>query len=421
MNVLEVRNIGKKYKRYPKPYSRLIEWVVGSKMHKEKWVLRGITFQVKSGESVGILGHNGAGKSTLLKILTGTTHPSEGNMQITGSISALLELGLGFHPEFTGLQNIYMLGQLMGLKNKDISELLPDIIDFSEIGDYLHQPLRTYSSGMAVRLAFSTVTSVRPDILIVDEALSVGDAYFQHKCFARIRKFREQGTSLLFVSHDPSAVKNLCDRAILLDSGLMIKEGHPDEVLDYYNAVIAKREADYEIKQSIGLNNKLNIRSGNKKIQIDEVNLFFKGERINAIQVGDLIDIQVILSCNNKIKEPTVGFVIKDRLGNEVYGTNTYYLDMNLGYWDSNNRYVVTFSQKLNLGVGTYSITVAVHDSYHHLDQNYDWLEQAAIFQIIPGLEKQFIGTAFLDSTVVFENGGKNSVKYDSGNDYEQN
>ncbi|WP_079913847.1 ABC transporter ATP-binding protein [Paenibacillus sp. 32352] len=403
MTIINALNLGKRYKRYSTNLSRFIEWTTGVKRHEEKWVLRGISFKMNKGESLGIIGHNGAGKSTLLKILTGTTKPTEGTLEINGRVSALLELGLGFHPDFTGIQNIYMLGQLMGLNNHEITKLIPEIIDFAEIGDYIYQPLRTYSSGMGVRLAFATVTSVRPDILIVDEALSVGDTYFQHKCFNRIKEFREKGTSLLFVSHDPIAVKNLCDRAILLDNGILIKDGFPDEVLDYYNAIIAKREADAKITESIGLNNKKIIRSGNKDVQIEEVSLVSNGLVTNALQVADSLDIRITMKANKEIISPTVGFVIKDRLGNEVYGTNTFHLDYKLEKFEKDNSYTITFSQKLNIGIGTYSVTVAVHDSYHHLDKNYDWLEQAATFQIISGQEAPFVGVAFLESSVHLE------------------
>ncbi|PZE20815.1 ABC transporter ATP-binding protein [Paenibacillus xerothermodurans] len=403
MPIINVQNVGKRYKRYSTNLSRLAEWISRVKRHEEKWVLQDISFQMEKGESMGIIGHNGAGKSTLLKILTGTTKPSQGSMEINGRVSALLELGLGFHPDFTGVENIYMLGQLMGLNNQEITTVLPDIIDFAEIGDYIHQPLRTYSSGMGVRLAFATVTAVRPDILIVDEALSVGDAYFQHKCFNRIRTFRMHGTSLLFVSHDPIAVKNLCDRAILLDNGQLIKDGLPDEVMDYYNAIIAKREADAQIAESIGLNNKKAVRSGNKDIEIEEVSLESNGAKINALQVAEHLDIKITVRANKEILHPTVGFVIKDRLGNEVFGTNTFHLNYDLDKFEKDTTYTVIFSQKLNIGTGTYSITAAVHDSYHHLDKNYDWLEQAATFQVISGAESSFVGVVYLDSSVHLE------------------
>ncbi|WP_160044145.1 ABC transporter ATP-binding protein [Paenibacillus sp. USDA918EY] len=400
MYIIEVNNLTKIYKKFPSKWSRVLEWTTKRNLHKDLPVLKNISFKVKQGESVGIIGHNGAGKSTLLKILTGTTQPTSGKVVTKGKVSALLELGIGFHPDFTGLQNIYMLGQIMGMNNREIESVIPDIIEFAEIGEYLYEPVRTYSSGMSVRLAFSTTTAIRPDILIVDEALSVGDTYFQHKCFERIRKFREEGTSLLFVSHDPSAVKNLCDRAILLDQGCVINDGYPDDVLDYYNAIIAKREAEYEIKQSIS-GDKKRVRSGNNYVCIKKVSLLSNNSDVQAVQVGEDVILRVDLECNQNVINPTVGFIIKDRLGNEVFGTNTYHLGLVQGNYSQGDSFSVDFNLSLNLGVGSYSITVAVHDSYEHIEKNYDWLDYAKTFQVIPGKEALFKGVAFLPTSVV--------------------
>jgi len=399
-----IDNIGKKYKRYRSRSHRIAEWLMpGKNLHEEKWVLRHVSFRVRQGESVGIIGHNGAGKSTLLKIITGTTQPSEGTVRTVGRISALLELGIGLHPDFTGRQNAYMICQLMGLKNHEIDALMPEIEAFAEIGDYMDRPLRTYSSGMAVRVAFAASTAVRPDILIVDEALSVGDAYFQHKSFNRIRQFRNEGTTLLFVSHDPAAVKTLCDRAILLDNGYIIKDGRPDEVLDYYNAIIAKREADQEIQQSLSLNNKVITRSGNKAIYIENVELYSDNKKVNAVRVGDPLEIRIRLKCNKNVNKPTVGFMIKDRLGNEVFGTNTYHLNHELGFWETNKIYTLSFFIPANIGIGAYSITAAVHDGYQHIENNYDWIDQANTFQVVPGNEPTFNGVAYMPTRSVLQ------------------
>ncbi|MCF6188390.1 MAG: ABC transporter ATP-binding protein, partial [Desulfobulbaceae bacterium] len=235
-----VKNLGKKYKRYPNRWARLREWLSFGRSihHQATWILRNLNFELGDGESLGIIGVNGAGKSTLLKLLTRTSAPSEGTVEIQGRVAALLELGMGFHQDFSGRVNALMTCQMMGLTTEESHELLPKIAEFSELGDYFDQPMRVYSTGMQVRLAFSAATAVRPEILIVDEALSVGDAYFQHKCIERIRSFREQGTTLLFVSHDPGAVKSLCERALLIDDGVILEDGPSDAVLDYYNARI---------------------------------------------------------------------------------------------------------------------------------------------------------------------------------------
>lgn len=236
MGSLSVSNLGKAYKQYPSRWSRLLEWLIPgqAKRHTLNWVLQDISFAVQPGEAVGIMGINGAGKSTLLKLITGTTQPTTGNVNLTGRVAAMLELGMGFHPDFTGRQNVFMAGQLLGFSSGEIAHLMPEIEDFAEIGQYIDQPVRIYSSGMQVRLAFSVATAIRPDILIIDEALSVGDAYFQAKCYQRINYFKEQGTTLLLVSHSPGDVVKHCDRAILLKNGVVALDGTAREVSNRY-------------------------------------------------------------------------------------------------------------------------------------------------------------------------------------------
>ncbi len=251
MQSIEVANLGKCYKHYPKPADRLWEWLTPRKRsrHAEHWVLRGLQFRVQPGEGLGIVGVNGAGKSTLLKIIRGTVRPTVGEVVLGGRLAGL-ELGLGFHPDFSGRQNVFTAGALLGLDAAMVERLLPNIEDFAEIGAVLDDPVRTYSAGMQLRLAFSLATAVRPDILVIDEALAVGDAYFQQKCVTRIRNFREQGTTLLLASHDATAVKTLCDRALLLDEGVLVREGDPDRVFEYYNAMIGRRTAEYQIREA---------------------------------------------------------------------------------------------------------------------------------------------------------------------------
>jgi lipopolysaccharide transport system ATP-binding protein len=236
MGSLTVTNLGKAYKQYNSRWSRLLEWVTpgNAKRHDLKWVLQGINLSVQSGESVGIMGINGAGKSTLLKLITGTTQPTTGSVHMTGRVAALLELGMGFHPDFTGRQNAFMSGQLLGIEGDEIARVMPEIEAFAEIGDYIDQPVRVYSSGMQVRLAFSVATAIRPDILIVDEALSVGDAYFQAKCYQRINHFKEKGTTLLLVSHSAGDVVKHCERAILLKNGVVALDGTSRDVSNRY-------------------------------------------------------------------------------------------------------------------------------------------------------------------------------------------
>lgn len=413
-SMIDIIGLGKKYKRYANRRGRIVEWLSGQKIiaHEARWVLRDITFSVKAGESLGIIGHNGAGKSTLLKILTGATTPTQGTIQTGGRIAALLELGMGFHPEFTGRQNAVMACQLMGIQNHRIGDLLPKIEAFAELGDYMDQPLRTYSSGMQMRLAFSTATIERPEILIIDEALSVGDAYFQHKSMSRIRAIKDEGSTLLFVSHDPGAVKSLCDRAILLDRGRLVHDGQPDTVLDYYNALIAKREKDAEIKQAEISHSRTATRSGNKRAEILKVEMLnAEKQPTRAFRVGDEAVFHCQIRYNEEIANATVGILIRDRLGNDIFGTNTASHDLLLP--TSPGELTITFRMTLNLGMGDYSVTVASHSHRIHVGDNHDWWDQALVFQIVPGTGPQFIGVTALPVEISFQESRQISIHPD--------
>ena len=399
MSRLIVENLGKKYKHYATRWGRLLEALSGGRLvrHEAHWVLRGVTFQVAPGESLGIIGLNGAGKTTLLKILTGTTVATEGAVRCEGRVAALLELGMGFHPEFNGRQNAIMGCQMMGLAGDVIDKALPGIVEFAELGDYIDEPYRIYSTGMQMRLAFSVATAVRPDILIVDEALSVGDAYFQHKSIRRIRQFREQGTSLLFVSHDPGMVKTLCDRAILLDQGIIVREGTPDGVLDYYNAIIVKQTKDLEIRQIEQQYGKIITRSGNERAQIISAEITDKtGRPTRAYRVGEEATIKCRVKFNARVEEPTVGFMIRDRLGNDIFGTSTFHLGQKCAVAEPGDVFDVRFRLALNLGPGQYSLTIAVHTGPTHLENNMDWWDNLLAFQVVPGDGSLFIGVAAL-------------------------
>jgi lipopolysaccharide transport system ATP-binding protein len=396
---LAVSGLGKSYRRYARPWHRLCEWAAGGRLvwHETFWALRGVTFRVASGESVGIIGLNGAGKSTLLKILTGTTQPTEGQAQLGGRVAALLELGMGFHPDFSGRQNVMVAGQLMGLPVREIARLMPDIEAFAEIGEYIDQPIRTYSTGMGVRLAFSVATAARPEVLIVDETLSVGDAYFQHKCIRRIKEFQEAGTTILFVSHDPTAVRTLCGRALLLDGGRLIQDGPPDLVLDHYNALIAKREANQEILQAEGATGRMTTRSGTFEARIAAIDLLdADGRPARAFTVGEHARIRARVEFTAAVVAPTVGILIRDRVGNDVFGTNSFHVAPIEGTYEPGEEMTVDFDIQLNLGVGSYTLTAAVHGDATHLVNNYDWWDKVIGFRVVPGPEPPFVGSAWL-------------------------
>jgi lipopolysaccharide transport system ATP-binding protein len=262
---------------------------------------------------------------------------------------------------------------------------MPQIEAFAEIDEYIDRPVRIYSSGMQVRLAFSVATAVRPDILIVDEALSVGDTYFQHKSFARIRAFRDAGTTLVFVSHSPDAIKTLCNRAILLDGGIVVRDGSPETVLDYYNAAIAKQEADHKISQAELVTGKTSTRSGTGDASIESVELLSDGLPVRAILSGVSVTLLVRGIARTNLDELTVGILIRDRLGNDVFGTNTYHHGLTRENVISGNEFIVDFSFKAFLGRGSYSVSVALHASHSHVADNYDWWDRALVFQVLPG------------------------------------
>jgi lipopolysaccharide transport system ATP-binding protein len=399
MNVISVEHVSKSFKQYASPWKRLLEWIspVNKATHyKLKNVLRDISFKVKSGEALGIVGINGAGKSTLLKMIAGTSQPSSGTIKLTGKVAALLELGMGFHPDFTGRQNAIMAGQLLGHTSNKMLELMPEIEAFAEIGDYMDQPLRVYSSGMQMRLAFSVATAQRPDVLIVDEALSVGDAYFQHKSFERIRQFRKQGTTFLIVTHDKGIIQTMCDRAILLNAGQLAMEGEPEAVMDYYNAMLAKREEKTVIQAQDGAG-KIKTRSGNARAIIQSVQLINQSSQsIDTINTGEKATLKIHVIVNEDLNELVLGYAIKDRLGQTIFGTNTHHLKQALLQVKANTEHTYLLHFDALLGEGTYSVTTALHSADSHIGENFDWQDLALVFNVINTLQPQFVGTSWM-------------------------
>lgn len=402
MGTITVSGLGKAYKRYPNRWSRLREWfsLAQKEYHQVNWVLRNINFIIHAGESVGIIGINGAGKSTLLKLITGTTQPTVGSVHLSGRVAAMLELGMGFHQDFTGRQNVFMAGQILGFTSQEIMSLMPEIEAFAEIGDYIDQPVRVYSSGMQMRLAFSVATAIRPDILIIDEALSVGDAYFQHKSFDRIREFRKQGTTLLIVSHDKQAIQGICDRAILLSAGELAMEGEPEVVMNYYNAMLAHQKIQ-EIRQQRLDDGRIQTISGTGEVSLTQIELLNEeDEFLEIVNVGESVTLRIVVSCNVNVDELVLGYLIKDRLGQSVFGTNTFYHDKKIKDLTIGQvvEYLITF--KVNLGPGTYSLTIAAHSQDTHLLANYEWRDQALIFEVVNSNKNQFVGQSWLSPDI---------------------
>lgn len=392
-NVLEVKNVGKSFLEYSSELHRVASWFgFNLKPAVEHKILDGINFSLSSGEAVGIVGRNGAGKSTLLKMITGTLQPTQGNITVIGRISAILELGMGFHPDLTGRQNAYHSAGLMGFTQQQIDSVINELEAFAEIGEYFDQPVRTYSSGMQMRVAFAVVTAFRPEILIVDEALSVGDAYFQHKSLNRIREFQKQGTTLLFVSHDKGAIQAVCDRAILLEKGTVVKDGDPEEVMDFYNALIAQGENN-NIEQVTLDDGKVQTISGTKEAIVEEIGLHnLEGKKVEIIGVGESTELKVKVRVNKKIESLVLGYGIKDRLGQVMYGTNTWHTQQVIKDPEAGSVYEFIISFPANFGPGSYSIQTALVDSDNHLTNNYEWRDLAVVFNVVNRNKTQFIG-----------------------------
>lgn len=401
--ILQVDGVGKCYAKFDSSFTRLLHWIgVSRKTKSEYWANKDISFSVASGEAVAIIGQNGAGKSTLLKMITGTVRPTVGHIAVSGSVSAMLELGLGFNPEFTGRQNAYMAGGLMGLSQTQLDQLMPEIEAFAEIGDFFEMPLRVYSSGMQARLAFAVATAVRPDVLIVDEILSVGDSYFQHRSFDRIKKFKEQGTSIILVTHGMSDVRAICDQVILIDKGKVIKQGPPDEVVDFYNAMIAAKENEkLTIEQSRDKQGWLKTRSGSGAAVVSRLVMqdsVTKNE-VATTQVGQALELVCEVQINEDISELVLGMMIRDKQGAIIWGSNTFYtnaIQRNLKKGDC-LRYVLPL--ECRFGPGSYSVTTALTRGESHLEQNFEWSDNLLVFDVINTDKPVFIGSQWLPNS----------------------
>ncbi|MHA0856178.1 ABC transporter ATP-binding protein [Paenibacillus sp. CMAA1364] len=374
--VISVVNLKKVYKLYEKPIYRLKESlnITGKKYHKEHYALNNINFDVFKGETIGLIGKNGSGKSTLLKIITGVLYPTTGEISSHGRISALLELGAGFNPEFTGLENIYLQGTMMGYPSDEMQGKLQSIIDFADIGDFINQPVKTYSSGMFARLAFSVAINVDPDILIVDEALSVGDIFFQSKCYNKFEEFAEKGKTILFVSHDMGSIIKYCNRSILLHEGEFIAEGPSKEMVDLYKKIVSdsyykdvKQEDitsvdDYNNAEWINRipnKNPNHVEYGNKKAEIYDYGVFNLDDQIvtNVVK-NQLFQIKLRVKFAVEVQSPIFAYTIKDVKGNDLTGTNTLFESVNTGSAIEGSIYEISFEQKLPLQNGEYLISL---------------------------------------------------------------
>jgi ABC-type polysaccharide/polyol phosphate transport system ATPase subunit len=391
---LRVEKVSKQYRIYERPGDRLKESLSRGllRRHKEFWALRDVDFEIEAGTTVGIVGPNGCGKSTLLQIISGTLAPTHGDVWHQGRIAALLELGAGFDPEFTGVENVYMNAGLLGLTRRETDALFPAIERFAEIGPFLYQPVKTYSSGMYVRLAFAIAASVEPDILIIDEALAVGDAVFQHRCLRRINELHERGATVLFVSHDAAAVRALCSRAILLRAGSVIADGKPADVLNVYQKIVMEREQAYDAEsaaissavepqsdESLGpLSYAYRHGDGSAEILGAEIT-DAQQARVEIVESGEPLTLRVVVRFAQDVDDPVIGFLLSNSHGIHAYGTNTKEQQIALGALRTGEVVEVSFAFDCWLGVDQYTISLAVHSRD---GQAYDWLDAALFLRV---------------------------------------
>lgn len=430
---IQVQDVSKIYRLYEKPIDRLKESLslTHKSYHRDFFALSNISFQVKKGETVGIIGTNGSGKSTILKIITGVLTPTTGNVRVSGVISALLELGAGFNMDYTGIENVYMNGTMMGFTRSQMDEKLPEILEFADIGDFVYQPVKTYSSGMFVRLAFALAINVEPEILIVDEALSVGDVFFQSKCYRRMEEIRKQGTTILMVTHDMGSVIKYCDRVVLLNKGHYVAEGPAGKMVDLYKKILAnqmdvleeelaemndfsggmdgrgskaagetdegegsskERDADGSSKCLSGqevlsgdkkpglMKDKISINPnrteyGNGKAEIYDLGLFDeRGNLTNLLLKGEYFEIKERIRFFDTIQAPIFTYTIKDKKGADLTGTNTMFEGADVKPVGQGDEYEVTFRQKMTLQGGEYLLSMSCtgfeqgeHTVYHRL------------------------------------------------------
>ncbi|HET8783060.1 MAG TPA: ABC transporter ATP-binding protein [Pyrinomonadaceae bacterium] len=406
---IRVESVSKQYRIYNRPVDRLKESLTRGrwKTHREFWALSNISFEVEAGTTTGIIGPNGSGKSTLLQIITGTLEPTHGTVRHEGRIAALLELGAGFNMEFTGIENVFMNGALIGLSRKEVERLLPGIIAFAEIGDFINQPLKTYSSGMQMRLAFATAIATSPDILIVDEALAVGDAVFQHRCSRRIKEMQENGTTILFVSHDPSAIRALCTRAILLNNAEMVADGPPPDVLNRYQKIIMAREQAYEAKRDEAVETAVTkfdaaplsylYRHGDRSAEVLGVEILdSSGTPAQLFETGERVAIRVVYVAHADLEEIVCGFLIRNKHGIHIYGTNTELQAVPCEPVRAGEITEVTFEFDCRLAPDLFSVSVAVHSS---AAVSFDWLDGCAFFRVMSATPME--GVANLNATAV--------------------
>ncbi|KQX51917.1 ABC transporter ATP-binding protein [Paenibacillus sp. Root444D2] len=418
---IKIDNVSKTYKIYNNPQDRLMQSLLRGKRqyYKEFKALKHISFEVRKGETVGIIGRNGSGKSTLLQIIAGTLQATEGTVKVYGRVAALLELGSGFNPDFTGRENVFLNGAILGISKEEMSKRFDDIVSFADIGDYIDQPVKTYSSGMYVRLAFAVAISVEPDILIVDEALAVGDGRFQLKCFERIKTMKEAGTTILLVTHDLQSIRQFCDECLLFDKGVLLDQGKPNDIVNKYTKILfsspdsellehnelSEDTAGFQGANAIDNDQRIadakEYRYGNGQGSINYVDITdLEGNSLEILTTCDEVRISMEVTSSKEVLKPIYAITIKSVKGLEVYGTNTYFQNMPFEVLKPNQPIHIEFKHKMSLAPGTYFISFGfvelINDEIVPLDRRYDAKE----IKILPqGTDRSF-GIANLNSQI---------------------
>ena len=419
---IKITNLTKIYKLYARNRDRLKDSLGLSKKaaYKEHYALKNVDMEVKTGESVGIIGVNGSGKSTILKIITGVLNATSGDVQINGRISALLELGAGFNMEYTGLENVYLNGTMMGFTEKEIDERLQDILDFADIGDFVYQPVKTYSSGMFVRLAFAVAINIDPEILIVDEALSVGDVFFQAKCYHKFEEFKKMGKTILFVSHDLTSIAKYCDRVILLNKGVKLAEGNPKDMVNMYKKLLV-HQLDEETLEDVSGKSAIGEKSEDKSAWKNnfEVNptVTDYGERqaeivdfaiidqygaySSIIEKGSVYKVKAKIHFHETVKNPIFTITIKNKQGTDITGTNTMFERIETGTVGAGEDRIVTYEQQMNLQGGDYLLSLGctgyVGDNFVVYHRLYDLVS----FNVLS--DKNTVGFFDMNSNITVE------------------
>ncbi len=389
--MIRVDRLSKRFRLYRRPADRLKEILLRRPYHHLHQALNDVSFEVPAGRTLGIIGHNGAGKSTLLKLLNGVLLPDGGRIESRGRITGLLELGTGFNFELSGQRNIDNNGLLIGMTPEEIAQRRAAIIAFSELGDFIHEPLKTYSSGMVMRLAFSIAIHADPDTFLVDEALAVGDAHFQQKCYRRIRAFRDDGGSILLVSHDLNAIKMLCDQVLLLDRGEVYEIGEPEHVINLYNYLVARQGDD---SLTLTHDRAAPTEYGTRAAELIGVEVFGVASGARTFCSGDAVICRLDYRVHQRLPEITAGMLIRDRFGQDIFGTNSHHMGLDLPTAPGDWR--VEFEMDMDIGPGKYSLALALHSDENHLDACYHWKDAATGFEVAGARGPVFAGVCRL-------------------------